>query len=937
MPSPQLMTDMYSRAHTALDNLKKSSLNSPKNIHALVDSIKEKLNQSTIGHFPQELGKNLTKVAKNMAADFLGGAASFTLDPYFLAKEGQPTPTTNVPGIGEVKTVGRKTIDYSKDQGEVAGGLRAFSEGIGESAGLLGAASGLTSAAKHVTDKVPEILYHGADAPTAASIRAGGFRPSQAMPGHGMVSLTSDPNVAANYTMGTGEVLPIKVQASNIQTYRSMQDYVRALEAAPGVTAGEKELALNAPYDLVVINGNPALGEKAGQLVLAKPEVLSILDKAASGVNDFVTGLAPEVAKLFSHIKDSVSGKMVPIIKDIQHTGETLTAGKAEAATGSPIEGTQKQYADSWPKKDKKTGLQYLKGKPCQDASGAAGGTMQWINGAGRCMGTWVKNDKGEKVAPSSIEDFGKDSRKSDVSPQNTSGNRTVLSTASEEDPAITISKMFPGYEPGPNESTNFEDRRQYLPGQSPTEKALRDMAGSYKSIESPQPGSPLYLPGPAESSALHGTNAGAAQERPAFGGSVSDPLPSDLKYHSPSTFTAPGQETQESSDKTGALSKFRQQLGDFFLKSLHLLKLSSKKGQVAAAAQVDQSFAQFLETVPSHLQKTIKNDYQVLKKNVLSQSFSVIKKAEKIQELGSKFLDEIRDTPQSTAKSGNFPDTTIPTTQKPPRRFAFRTRSNQILPSLIDYSNNVPLENLSTEKQREATRAGMTVLYKGRPFEIEYSDDRGIKLADPSVDWLKYISTTKPGDPKRLEDLRIPGISLNDGSLLASNNRFDAKSVLPHYVNPKDISVPNAPYNVKEYVDSYGRGKAMILGGEIAFFQRDPQWKISTDVGGCQPTAMANIISKQLGKFVTPDDVANVASKDKMYSRSELLTPERFVPDLSKKYGLTATQTTSLQEAEKLVKKNPTASVLFWAGKRGGQRAIWSLNSWTFSFSRMG
>lgn len=150
---------------------------------------------------------------------------------------------------------------------------------------------GLTEAEKtqNALKEVKEgTFYHGANTPNALRIKASGFTPSKSMPGYGMVSLTSDSKVAQDYTLGMGEILPVKVHPKNIKVYPSMSEYVKAMEKMPGKTAGELETALNKPYDVVVINGDTSIGERPGKLILAKPDVLSVDMRAADEMNNIV-------------------------------------------------------------------------------------------------------------------------------------------------------------------------------------------------------------------------------------------------------------------------------------------------------------------------------------------------------------------------------------------------------------------------------------------------------------------------------------------------------------------------------------------------------------------------------------------------------------------------------------------------------------------------
>lgn len=112
-------------------------------------------------------------------------------------------------------------------------------------------------------------FYHGANTETAAKIRAGGFKGSQQMPGNGMVSLTPDTKVAENYAnlKGKGEVMPVKIKpGATFKEYSSMGEYMKAMEASGGKSAGEMEQIINTPYDVVKIN----------DLILAKPSAIKV-------------------------------------------------------------------------------------------------------------------------------------------------------------------------------------------------------------------------------------------------------------------------------------------------------------------------------------------------------------------------------------------------------------------------------------------------------------------------------------------------------------------------------------------------------------------------------------------------------------------------------------------------------------------------------------
>jgi hypothetical protein len=83
--------------------------------------------------FLRGMGQFAKELAQDTAKEALGTASSYTLDPYYLATTGEPTPTVDVPYVGQVKTAGRKAFEDPS----VEGGLMALSEGVLGSAGLL--------------------------------------------------------------------------------------------------------------------------------------------------------------------------------------------------------------------------------------------------------------------------------------------------------------------------------------------------------------------------------------------------------------------------------------------------------------------------------------------------------------------------------------------------------------------------------------------------------------------------------------------------------------------------------------------------------------------------------------------------------------------------------------------------------------------------------
>jgi len=131
-----------------------------------------------------------------------------------------------------------------------------------------------------------EIFYHGADPETIAKIRAGGFIGSHDFPGSGMVSLTPVRAEAEHYahlTEKAGSVLPVSVKGKNVKVYDSLEDYTKAIEAAPGATSGEKEAALNKAYDMVRVK----MPNGEADAVFANPAHVQIHE----GVSDYMKKL----------------------------------------------------------------------------------------------------------------------------------------------------------------------------------------------------------------------------------------------------------------------------------------------------------------------------------------------------------------------------------------------------------------------------------------------------------------------------------------------------------------------------------------------------------------------------------------------------------------------------------------------------------------------
>ncbi len=137
--------------------------------------------------------------------------------------------------------------------------------------------------------QLPQTFYHGADSETAGLIKSGGFKGSQDFPGNGMVSLTESPEEASGYANinGKGEVLPVQVNAQDIKEYPSPEAYSEAIDNAPGATAGEKEMNLNAPYDAIRIKQPDGTYE-----TLVKPEKASVVTPKDAN------GFTPEEAKV---------------------------------------------------------------------------------------------------------------------------------------------------------------------------------------------------------------------------------------------------------------------------------------------------------------------------------------------------------------------------------------------------------------------------------------------------------------------------------------------------------------------------------------------------------------------------------------------------------------------------------------------------------------
>ncbi len=179
--------------------------------------------------------------------------------------------------------------------------------------------------------------YHGANSETAASIKNEGFKGSQDFPGNGMVSLSPDESGASNYANldgKGGEVLKVKVNGTNVKTYPSMEAYTNAIENAPGTSAGAKEMALNAPYDKVIVKNTGGT-----DLILAKPSAIEMV-KEGQGI---AGKIAEGVGALEQKFKDTVSPpKKSPLdtaIEDATPNYENASKGERTKLMGRVEEG----------------------------------------------------------------------------------------------------------------------------------------------------------------------------------------------------------------------------------------------------------------------------------------------------------------------------------------------------------------------------------------------------------------------------------------------------------------------------------------------------------------------------------------------------------------------------------------------------------------------
>lgn len=146
--------------------------------------------------------------------------------------------------------------------------------------------------------------------------------------------------------------------------------------------------------------------------------------------------------------------------------------------------------------------------------------------------------------------------------------------------------------------------------------------------------------------------------------------------------------------------------------------------------------------------------------------------------------------------------------------------------------------------------------------------------------------------------------------------------------------------FPVSKYKTPDGR-KLDVVNGNLVFFQHDPQWQISKNGTDCDPTAMATIISNQLGKVVTPDEVAKKAQAAGAYGKFKedaqgnpiVVDKYKFIPDpngtgsyrgnkivmnttVPQQYGLEARLMPSIRQAEIYARAHPGTS--FFLGQRG-------------------
>lgn len=281
-----------------------------------------------------------------------------------------PLERTELPFVGSFATPARNYLEKEREYGSTPlGRAAAFTGAVGEGVGDVAASLGLFNIGKRASQEIgklianppfrKEILNH-----VSSANQVLGEMHAQEMVGKGVYDLRGVlQQMKQNIVLGLqhdglddAAQAVSKINSVGFETPRALGK--AAIETAMKVFKESiKTAALKAP----------AIGASI-------PGATAAMDSLRSGEKEDVFGtheaLAPE------------------------------TPPKLPSLTGESFQLAEDQFKSDWPNKDPKTGTQYMRNKPCEDASGVAGGGMQWLNGKAVCVGTWVLNDKGEKVAP---------------------------------------------------------------------------------------------------------------------------------------------------------------------------------------------------------------------------------------------------------------------------------------------------------------------------------------------------------------------------------------------------------------------------------------------------------------------------------------------------------------------------------------------------------
>ncbi len=218
---------------------------------------------------PQSIRAGLGEVGR------LSGVAVNWLGQHLIDPKAAEQYVTQNPGAAKVL---EDLAHTGLNAGNVAGNILMADAGakglnaVKNDVGALG--SKIQDSFTHDANGLPNTLYHGADASTASLIKDNGFKASDKFPGSGSVNLTTSEDAAKAFAGDNGKVLPVKVGAKNVQTFNSMDEYSKALDAQGGVPGAEAEKNIMGNKDAIYIKNADGAGN--GMVLVKDPKAVSI-------------------------------------------------------------------------------------------------------------------------------------------------------------------------------------------------------------------------------------------------------------------------------------------------------------------------------------------------------------------------------------------------------------------------------------------------------------------------------------------------------------------------------------------------------------------------------------------------------------------------------------------------------------------------------------